>query len=99
MIRLIIDGLISLSLNWFDVTALLLLHALLMPVHSKVAQGHKDTLLEILQKAFLGSAKKQAFSAVLLAIIGYLIYIKNKKSSTDHIKLGEPSKSSKVRSP
>lgn len=39
--------------------------------------------------SLVGSAQKKAFSAVLLAIIGYLVYMKNKKSSTDNIRIKE----------
>lgn len=51
-----------------------------MGEHSKIANTASSQLLEILRNAFLGSREKKAFSAVLLAIIGYLIYIKNKKT-------------------
>jgi hypothetical protein len=37
-------------------------------------------------ESLTGSPSKKAFSALLLGIIGYLIYMKNKKSSTDNIK-------------
>ena len=67
-----------------------------MAEHSKVASNNSAAVLEILYKAFLGSGKKQAFSAFLLAIIGYLIYIKNKKSTTDSLKLKEEFKKAKV---
>lgn len=47
----------------------------------------------------MGSRNKKIFSAVLLAIIGYLIYAKNKKSATDSIKLPEKRNEQKVSPP
>ena len=67
-----------------------------MPEHSKMAQKGTDSIMTILEKSFLGSPQKKAYSAVLLAIIGYLIYIKNKKSSTDNIKINNQPKKQKV---
>ena len=67
-----------------------------MPEHSKIAQKGTDSIMTILEKSFLGSPEKKAYSAVLLAIIGYLIYIKNKKSSTDNIKVKDQPKKGKV---
>ena len=63
-----------------DVIVFIILYQLLMGEHSKIANTASNQLLEILRNAFLGSREKKAFSAVLLAIIGYLIYIKNKKT-------------------
>ena len=58
-----------------------------MPEHSKIAQTTAPTFFTILSKALIGSNQKKAFSIVLMAIIAYLIYVKNKKSSTDNIKI------------
>jgi len=41
--------------------------------------------------ALVGTTKRKVFSAILLGIIGYLLYMKNKKSTTDNIKLKEES--------
>lgn len=67
-----------------------------MAEHSKVASNNSAAVLNILYKAFLGSGKKKAFSAFLLSIIGYLIYMKNKKSTTDSLKLKEEFKKVQV---
>jgi hypothetical protein len=58
-----------------------------MAEHSKVAEAAAQSLWQIVVNSLVGSTQKKAFSAVLLAIIGYLIYMKNKKSSTDNIKI------------
>jgi hypothetical protein len=42
-----------------------------------------------LKRALVGSRNKKIFSAVVLAIIGYLLYAKNKKSATDSLRLPE----------
>lgn len=60
-----------------------------MPEHSKIAGAVSDNLYTIITQALVGSDKKKAFSIILLAIVGYLIYMKNKKSSTDNIKIKE----------
>jgi len=52
-----------------------------------VAEAAATSLWQIVVNSLVGSPQKKAFSAVLLAIIGYLIYMKNKKSSTDNIKI------------
>ena len=67
-----------------------------MADHSKVAIEGTTGLVQIIINALAGSNKKKAFSAILLAIIGYLIYMKNKKSSTDSIKLTEKKGEKKV---
>jgi hypothetical protein len=46
--------------------------------------------------ALVGTTKRKVFSAILLGIIGYLLYMKNKKSTTDNIKLKEESSKKKV---
>ena len=61
----------------------------LMAEHSKVAEAAAQSVWQIVANSLVGSPQKKAFSAVLLAIIGYLIYMKNKKSSTDNIKIKE----------
>jgi hypothetical protein len=67
-----------------------------MAEHSKVAGAAKQNFTQIMLNALVGSPKKQAFSAFLLAIIGFLIYMKNKKSTTDNIKIKEqPNKKAK----
>lgn len=58
-----------------------------MAEHSKMADAAAQGLWQIVKNSLIGSPQKKAFSAVLLAIIGYLIYMKNKKSSTDNIKI------------
>jgi hypothetical protein len=60
-----------------------------MAEHSKVAEAAAQSVWQIVVNSLIGSPQKKAFSAVLLAIIGYLIYMKNKKSSTDNIKIKE----------
>jgi hypothetical protein len=60
-----------------------------MAEHSKVATAAKQNFTQIMLNALVGSPKKKAFSAFLLAIIGFLIYMKNKKSTTDNIKIKE----------
>ena len=65
-----------------------------MAEHSKIAAATKENLVQIIIEALTGSPQKKAFSGLLLAIIGYLLYIKNKKSTTDNIKIKEPSKKS-----
>jgi hypothetical protein len=67
-----------------------------MAEHSKVASKVSQSVLEIVKKALLGSTQKKAFSASVLVIISYLIYIKNKKSSTDNIKIVGKVKKDKV---
>lgn len=69
-----------------------------MAEHSKVAQATSEGILQIILAAFVGSPQRKAFSAVLLGIIGYLIYMKNKKSSTDNIKIKDEPRKHKVRS-
>ena len=54
-----------------------------------MADAAAQSIWQIVTNSFVGSPQKKAFSAVLLAIIGYLIYMKNKKSSTDNIKIRE----------
>jgi flagellar biosynthesis protein FliP len=58
-----------------------------MAEHSKVAAAASQGLLKIIINAFIGSTQRKAFSSVLLAIIGFLIYMKNKKSSTDNLRV------------
>jgi len=60
------------------------IYILLMAEQSKTAAVG---VLQALLHALVGSTNKKVFSGVLLAIIGYLLYMKNKKSSTDHISL------------
>jgi hypothetical protein len=67
-----------------------------MAQHSKIVGEASAGFTQIIINALLGSNKKKAFSGVLLAIIGYLIYMKNKKSSTDFIKVAEKKGDKKV---
>lgn len=60
-----------------------------MANHSKVAAPAAEGFVELIRRALLGSPSRKAFSGVILAIIAYLIYAKNKKSATDSIKLAE----------
>jgi hypothetical protein len=53
----------------------------------------------MLQRALLGSPNRKAFSALILAIIGYLIYAKNKKTSTESLRPGDKRPEKKVRLP
>jgi hypothetical protein len=69
-----------------------------MAEHSKVVAPTAETLGQIIKNALIGSNQKKAFSGILLAIIAYLIYMKNKKSTTDNIKLGEERNKKKVTS-
>jgi len=64
-----------------------------MAEHSKTAAtaGFGSIILN----ALVGSTQKKIFSGILLAIIGYLLYMKNKKSTTDNIKLREERASKK----
>jgi len=52
-----------------------------------MAESAAESVWQIVKNSLIGSGQKKAFSAVLLAIIGYLIYMKNKKSSTDSIRI------------
>jgi hypothetical protein len=45
----------------------------------------------------MGSRNKKIFSGMLLAIIAYLIYAKNKKSATESIRLTDKRSDKKVR--
>lgn len=67
-----------------------------MAEHSKVVAPTAETLGQIIKNALIGSNQKKAFSSILLAIIAYLIYMKNKKSTTDNIKLREERNKKKV---
>lgn len=67
-----------------------------MAGHSKIATQPPVGFVNIIKNALVGSKEKKVFSAVLLAIIGYLIYMKNKKSSTDFIKVDEKKINNKV---
>ncbi len=67
-----------------------------MAGQSKIATQPAIGFLEIIKNALIGSNQKKVFSAILLAIIGYLIYMKNKKSSTDTIKIDEKKLNQKV---
>lgn len=58
-----------------------------MASHSKVANTATEGVSKLLVKAFVGDSQSKAFSGVLLAIIGYLIYIKNKQMATDNLRL------------
>ena len=58
-----------------------------MAEHSKVAEPAARGILQLIINNFTGTPQKKAFSGVLLAIIAYLIYIKNKKTATENIKL------------
>lgn len=60
-----------------------------MAQHSKIAEPAAQDLWQIVVNSLVGSRQKKTFSVVLLAIIGYLVYMKNKKSSTDNIKIKE----------
>lgn len=55
-----------------------------MPAHSKIASN--ANLKTILLDVLVGTTKKKIASGVLLAIIFYLIHVKNKKSATDNLK-------------
>lgn len=67
-----------------------------MAEHSKVATAASQGLLKIIINAFIGNTQRKAFSSILLAIIGFLIYMKNKKSSTDNLRMREPAGKQKV---
>ncbi len=58
-----------------------------MAEHSKVASSTSQIVMDILIAALIGSPQRKAFSGAVLVIIGYLIYMKNKKSSTENIRL------------
>ena len=66
-----------------------------MAEHSKPGSRVSDGLLKIIINALVGSTHKKVVSAVVLAVIAYLIYMKNKKSSTDYVRLREDSKTKK----
>lgn len=53
--------------------------------------------VEIILNALIGSPKKKLFSGILLVIIAFLIYMKNKKSATDNLKLNEKKGDKKVQ--
>ncbi len=53
--------------------------------------------VEIILNALAGSPKKKLFSGILLVIIAFLIYMKNKKSATDNLKLNEKKGDKKVQ--
>ena len=53
--------------------------------------------VEIILNALAGSPKKKLFSGILLVIIAFLIYMKNKKSATDNLKLNEKKGEKKVQ--
>jgi hypothetical protein len=67
-----------------------------MAGQSKIATQPPAGFVEIIKNALIGTNQKKVFSAILLAIIGYLIYMKNKKSSTDTIKIDEKKLNQKV---
>jgi hypothetical protein len=67
-----------------------------MAGQSKIATQPPVGFINIIKNALVGSKEKKVFSAVLLAIIGYLIYMKNKKSATDSIKVDEKKTKAKV---
>ena len=67
-----------------------------MAGQSKIATQPPVGFINIIKNALVGSKEKKVFSAVLLAIIGYLIYMKNKKSATDSIKVDEKRTKAKV---
>ena len=60
-----------------------------MADQSKIASTATNTITTIILNSLIGSPSKKAFSSVLLAIIAFLIYMKNKKSATDNIKISE----------
>lgn len=68
-----------------------------MADHSKVAVAAGEGFADLLRKALIGTRNRKAISAVVLAIIGYLIYAKNKKSATDSLKLTEKRGDKKVQ--
>lgn len=70
-----------------------------MAEQSKMAATATESVLKALIDALVGTTNKKVFSGVLLAIIGYLLYMKNKKSSTDHLNLKEDKKKKKVVMP
>lgn len=70
---------------------------LLMADHSKVATPAAVGFIQLVQRALLGSSNGRAFSGLILAIIAYLIYAKNKKTSTDSLRVGEKRTEKKVR--
>lgn len=48
-----------------------------------------EHLKSVLAKLLFGSTRKKILSASVVAIICYLIYLKNKKSSTENLKLSK----------
>ena len=68
-----------------------------MAEHSKVAADKAIGFVEIILNALAGSPKKKLFSGILLVIIAFLIYMKNKKSATDNLKLNEKKGDKKVQ--
>jgi hypothetical protein len=68
-----------------------------MADHSKVAAPATAGFIQLVQQALLGSTNGRAFSGLILAIIAYLIYAKNKKTSSDSLRVGEKRGDKKVR--
>jgi hypothetical protein len=58
-----------------------------MAEHSKIRKLLPDGIKKVLIEAFLGTNDRKAVSALILAIIAYLIYIKNNKSALEHVRL------------
>ena len=56
------------------------------PSHSSPFSEH---LKSVLVKLFFGSTRKKALTFSVVAIIFYLIHLKNKKSSTENLKLSK----------
>lgn len=48
-----------------------------------------DSFSALLLKALFGSTRKRAVTASILVIIGFLLYIRNKKSSIENLKLSK----------
>ena len=60
-----------------------------MADHSKIAASTPEGLLKIILNALVGSTSKKVVSGVVLAIIAYLIHMKNKHSATENLRIKE----------
>lgn len=68
-----------------------------MAGQSKVAIPQSATFKDVLFDLLVGSNRKKVLSATVLVIIAFLIYMKNKKSATENIKIKEEGSKKKVK--